>query len=115
MLCHAQQAQPAAAVRYHFGDDLRWADPAFDDSAWQVAKNGRMPAPPAAPDGFEWTRARVTMPGDAYGPLAIRVNDIGLLSSAVSFELFVNGQSVARRGSFPPQRRACPGSSRIGV
>jgi len=105
LLCAAQQAQPVAPVRYHFGDDpsggARWADPGLDESAWRVAQNGRWPVPPPGPaGGFEWTRVRVPAPKDACGPLAIRVSD--LYPSWIAFELFVNGQRVARQGSFPP-------------
>jgi hypothetical protein len=102
-LCRPQQAQ----IHYHFGDDrdgrLGWADPGFDDSAWPVAENGRWPVPAASSDGFMWVRVRVPVRSDAAGPLAIRVirlsSDTG---TAISDEIFINGQSVAARGGFPP-------------
>ena len=55
-----------AQIRYHFGDDPRWADPQFDDSAWPVVEKDAFPAPPQHGDGFVWVRQRVTAPaGDA--------------------------------------------------
>jgi len=63
-------------IRYHFGDDpegkLGWADPAFDDSAWPVAVEGRVPQPPFASDGFVWIRVCVVVPGGISGPLTLR-------------------------------------------
>jgi hypothetical protein len=44
LLCHAQQRQPVAPVRYHFGDDPKWADPSLYDSSWPVAQNGLVPS-----------------------------------------------------------------------
>ena len=56
LLCPAQQAQPSAPVRYHFGDDpdgkLGWANPSFDDSAWPIAIDGQWPMPPFYYNGF---------------------------------------------------------------
>lgn len=104
LTCPAQQAQPAAQVRYHFGDDpdgsKGWASPSFDDSAWPQANNGKWPLPLPTPDSFEWTRVRVTVPADASGPLAIKVDDP--YAELFSFEIFVNGRPAVQRGTFPP-------------
>jgi len=104
LLCRAQQTQPTATIRYHFGDDpdgkLGWANPNFDDSAWPQAKDGRWPLPLPAPDSFEWTRVRVTVPADASGQLAIKVSDP--YHALMSFEIFVNGRPAVQRGTFRP-------------
>ena len=59
----AQQTQPPAEIRYHFGDDpdghLGWANPNFDDSAWPVAKDGQWPLPPLDSNGFIWLRYHI--------------------------------------------------------
>jgi phosphoserine phosphatase RsbU/P len=104
LLCRAQQTQTSAIIRYHFGDDpdgkLGWANPDFDDSAWPQAKNGKWPLPLPAPDSFEWTRVRVTVPADASGRLAIKVSDP--YHALISFEIFVNGRPAVQRGTFRP-------------
>jgi hypothetical protein len=104
LVCHAQQAKQAAPIRYHFGDDpdgkLGWANPNFDDSAWPHSKNGRWPLPLPAPDSFEWTRIRVTVPADASDRLAIKVSDP--YHALISLEIFVNGRPAVQRGTFPP-------------
>jgi len=119
----AQPVQAATPVRYHFGDDpdgkMGWANPAFDDSEWPVAQNDHWPVPgPWASDGFEWVRLRVPVPSYASGPLAIRVADDLIRpqlpgSLPISYEIFVNGQPVAQRGSLQPHiepARSVPGS-----
>jgi hypothetical protein len=62
---------PLASVRYHFGDDPHWADPGFDDQSWPTVEQGRWPVPAFNSDGFMWARARVTVPSDAAGPIAL--------------------------------------------
>lgn len=104
--CAAQQAQPATPVRYHFGDDLRWANPNFDDSAWPVAQQGRWPLPPFYSVGIMWVRVRVPVPGDAPGPYAVRFNDQN--ARLVADELFANGVRVGQEGNLPPQAAPLP-------
>ena len=93
-------AGQAAQVRYHFGDDIRWADPNFDDSAWPVAQQGRWPVPPYDTDGFIWVRVRVPTGEAAAGPLALRLRNKNVL---IADEIFVNGVLVGRQGSLPPR------------
>ncbi len=93
-------AEPAAQVRYHFGDDPRWAAPNFDDSAWPVAHQGQWPVPPYDSDGFIWVRVRVPTREAAAGPLALRLRDKNVL---IADEIFVNGVLVGRQGSPPPR------------
>jgi hypothetical protein len=97
--CLAQQAQPVTPERYHFGDDVQWADPGFDDRAWPVAQQGRWPFPGLTADGFMWVRVRIPVRSNAAGPLAIRLFNAG---DRLADEIFVNGVLVGRQGSFPP-------------
>jgi phosphoserine phosphatase RsbU/P len=108
-LCHAQQAQPSAPIRYHFGDDpsggSRWADPAFNDSAWPVAENGNWPMPPFYSDGFIWVRFRIPVRNDASDPLAVRSSRdpfVGAAPFVLADELYADGVLVGREGSLPP-------------
>jgi len=50
--CVAQSAQAPAEIRFHLGDDARWTDPQFDDSAWTVAKEGLLPSRSRDTDRF---------------------------------------------------------------
>jgi phosphoserine phosphatase RsbU/P len=96
----AQQTAPVPVVRYHFGDNARWADPAFDDTAWPVAKDGEVPAPPLTSDGFVWVRVRVPVPVGSGEPLALRQVKPG--SSLHAEELYLNGQLTGQNGRVPP-------------
>jgi len=91
---------PLASIRYHFGDDPHWADPGFDDQSWPTVEQGRWPVPALNSDGFVWARARVTVPTDAAGPIALCLSQNIL---AIADEVFVNGNEVGRQGSPPPQ------------
>ena len=104
LLCAAQQAQPAAPVRYHFGDDpdskRGWANRDFDDSAWPVAQQGQWPEPAFYSDGFVWVRFHIPVRSDTTEPLAIRV--ITPQHVLTADEVFVNGALVGRFGKVPP-------------
>ena len=98
--CLAQQTTSTQTIRYHFGDDPRWADPAFDDSSWPVAHDGQIPGPTLFSDGFVWVRLRVPVPPGISDPLAIRqVNPSGAPGAE---ELYVNGRLVGHDGRVPP-------------
>jgi len=102
-VCLAQETGKAE-VRYHFGDDPRWADPGFDDRSWPTATQGRWALPAFQSDGFVWVRARVPVPKDAAGLLAFRETkslEIGRIFTFAS-ETFVNGHMVGRQGNLPP-------------
>jgi sigma-B regulation protein RsbU (phosphoserine phosphatase) len=91
----------AQSIRYQHGDDPRWADPKFDDSAWPVATPGKFPMPVAGSSkGMVWLRYRVTVPPD-QSPLAIRLErDYGTCTPG---EFWVNGVRIGSQGQFPPQ------------
>ena len=96
-------AGPARAqtVRYHFGDDARWADPAFDDSAWPVAASGVVPSVAGHGDSFVWVRLRVPVPARLEAPLALHLTGLGL--QPTTWQAFVNGVPAGGQGIFPPR------------
>ena len=103
----AQQTQPPAEIRYHFGDDpdghLGWANPNFDDSAWPVAKDGQWPLPPLDSNGFIWLRYHIPIRADASGPLAVRSWRAGPgLAGIFVGNIYAGGLLVGRQSSFPP-------------
>ena len=106
LLCHAQPAQPATTIRYHFGDDpdgkLGWASPNFDDSAWPVAKDGQWPRPPFYSDGFVWVRFPVPVRSDTAEPLSLRISSLKHI--LIAYEVFINGARLGSFGSVPPRQ-----------
>jgi sigma-B regulation protein RsbU (phosphoserine phosphatase) len=97
-LCHAQQQ--GTPVRYHLGDDPKWADPSFDDSSWPVAPNGLVPSRSRDADRFLWVRIRVPALGNLNGPVALHLDDLGV--EPMTWQVFVNGQPLHGQGTFPP-------------
>jgi hypothetical protein len=100
--------------RFHTGDDLSWAEPAFDDSAWETVD---LTAPTGAHDadvgltgytpgwtarghkgysGYAWYRLRVSVTAGDDDNLAIA----GPPSVDDAYEMFVNGHLLSRTGQF---------------
>ena len=102
-LCSAQtievenlfQPAPLSGMwKHQAGDDPRWADPAFDDSAWPSV---RMPEEARNPGfGFSWYRFRVRLPENMpKQPLALMVGGFG---ASQAYEVFWNGQRAGAVG-----------------
>jgi hypothetical protein len=90
--------------RFHTGDDLAWADPAFDDSAWDKI-NVTTPLPEQGVEsysGYGWYRLRlhpVPIPdsGQLVLSLLVASNSVGQL------QVFANNVELARtRGMTDP-------------
>jgi hypothetical protein len=97
-------AQADFPVRYHYGDNVLWSSPSFDDSSWPVAPAGVWPAPPLASDGFVWVRMRVALPGGIAEPLAARET---LFRSAPAVSaIYINGVLAGTNGVLPPNPSA---------
>ena len=89
-----QPAPLSGTWKHQIGDDPRWADPAFDDSAWPSV---RMPEGAVQPgDGFSWYRFRVRLPENMPAePLALM---LGAFGNGQAHEVFVNGQRAGVAG-----------------
>jgi hypothetical protein len=121
-------AQPAAAMhvtlgnaavelfgpwKFHTGDDLAWAQPDFDDSAWTTMD---MTPPPGTADatlgssgyipgwtdrgyagysGYAWYRLTVDVEG-ADDPMALKMPD----NADDAYQVYVNGQRIGTFGRF---------------
>jgi hypothetical protein len=87
--------------QFHEGDDLAWASPDYDDSAWQAIRVGRSWEGQGHRNykGFAWYRRRlVVAPGSASGwTLALYLPNV---DSAC--EVFWNGVKVGSYGKLPP-------------
>ncbi len=89
-----QPAPLAGLWKHHTDDDPRWADPAFDDSAWPTVS---MPEAAEQPSlGFSWYRFRVRLPETMpKEPLALMVGGFG---NSQAYEVFWNGQRAGAMG-----------------
>ena len=92
----------AGSWQFTKGDDLAWADPAFDDSAWssiQVPGDG---TPFDKYDGFAWYRLTFDLPAEAEG--ANLVASLGFLDDVD--EAYLNGVRIGGSGSLPPNAKS---------
>jgi sigma-B regulation protein RsbU (phosphoserine phosphatase) len=81
--------------KHHGGDDPRWADPAFDDSAWRSV---RMPEGAMQLEtGPCWFRLRIRLPDNRpEEPLALL---IGAFGDSQAYEVFWNGRRAGAVGA----------------
>ena len=82
--------------RYHPGDDLAWADPAYDDSAWAEANTQLPPGepPPGGWPGIGWFRLHLQVDSSLqHVPLAFIMSHIG------ASEVYMDGKLLYRYGS----------------
>jgi len=91
--------------QFHLGDDMAWANPAFDDSTghdgWEQLTADRPWGAQGHPayTGIAWYRRRIQIksaPGDA--------REIALLIPGIEncYEIYWNGQKIAQFGKLPP-------------
>jgi len=84
--------------RFHGGDDPRWADPGFDDSAWKVLQ----PTSPWGEQGLvpvnnlAWFRFRLIVPASMPSLLLI------MPGVSKAYQVFADGQPVGQAGGLPP-------------
>lgn len=84
------------SLKTRFGDDPRWAGPAYDDSGWTNEED------PAA--SRYWTRSRVRVPPSTVDPV------IGVTGTVM--EVYADGRLIGRRGALPPHSPTLPGHTR---
>jgi len=90
----------AGSWAWHAGDDARFADPAYDDSAWERLQVPGSWGRQGHDDvfGIAWYRLKVHVPpvpkGQLLGVTIGRVN--------AAYELFVDGVNVGGVGQLPP-------------
>ena len=86
---------------FHLGDDINWASPAFDDSAWEKLDADKPWGEQGHPDvdGYGWYRWHLRLaPGsDAPHTLAILFPSV-----EDDYEVYWNGRLVGRYGKLPP-------------
>jgi hypothetical protein len=118
----ATPGQPAVTLtgpwKFHTGDDMAWADPNFDDSAWQdYTIDPKQPALSLAQllqskalpgwqqhghpgyTGYAWYRTRLQLPPGVDSPALLmpwHFDD--------GYEVYVNGQKIGSFGKLDPVR-----------
>ncbi len=98
--------QPVVALRgmwrFHTGDDLRWADPKFDDAQWALLRGDRDWAGQGHKDlsGMAWYRFKVVVP-EGKLPLSLYVPML-----MTSYEVYADGVKIGGFGKMPPDARA---------
>jgi hypothetical protein len=102
LLAVSAQAQAQDQVRFHFGDDPRWANPSFGDSAWPLVRPDVQTLPDLHSDGYSWFRYRLALPVTGE-PLALR-----LAEAPAVFEVYIDGSRLGSRGTFPPSMTIRP-------
>jgi serine phosphatase RsbU (regulator of sigma subunit) len=90
--------------RFHVGDNLEWAQPSFDDSAWEFIQAD---APWGAQNhpsytGIAWYRRHVTIMPTAGAPNEYRIL---IMHAEDAYEVYWNGKLMGRYGSLPPHPR----------
>ncbi|MGA9587205.1 MAG: SpoIIE family protein phosphatase [Terracidiphilus sp.] len=85
-------------MRFHTGDDPRWTEPGFDDSAWPLISSASDWSAQGYKDygGYAWYRFKVILPPE-HAQLGLYFPGIG-----TSYQVFANGQPVGSFGGFPP-------------
>ena len=87
--------------QFHLGDDMRWADPAYDDSQWEHIKANDTWGAQTHPSytGFAWYRRHLDITPSAAG-----AQKLAILMPPVddAYELYWNGQEIGNQGKLSP-------------
>lgn len=85
--------------QFHTGDNLAWANPAYDDSAWEQLRGDEPWGAHTHPGytGFAWYRKRIEVTG-SNGKLAILIPPVD-----DAYEIYWNGKKIGSYGSLPPR------------
>ena len=101
--------------RFAPGDDMAWAETAYDDSQWAVITTQSCWEHQGFSDldGYAWYRQSVVIP-ESWREAAEREGGLYLTYASAddADEAFFNGVSLGRNGDFPPNYNATPGQPR---
>ncbi|MDH6236724.1 alpha/beta hydrolase-fold protein [Cryobacterium sp. CG_9.6] len=90
--------------QFSLGDDLAWAAPAFDDSAWSAVDVPQIGGGEqfADYDGFGWYRLTFDLPAGAEGTNLVA--SMGFMDDVD--EVYLNGARIGGSGSLPPNAKS---------
>jgi hypothetical protein len=86
--------------KFELGDNMKWADPKFNDSKWDEVRVPRPWEDEGYPgyDGYAWYRKHFTIDKDVKNiPVYLRVGYVDDVC-----EVYLNGHMVGFEGQFPP-------------
>jgi len=81
------------SAKVHYGDDLRWANPDFDDSGWGDG-NAEIDLQKHVLETYYWVRYKVRIPDRILDPV------VG--THVTIAEAYIDGHLVGSNGHFPP-------------
>jgi hypothetical protein len=94
--------------RFHFGDDPRFADPDYDDSAWRLVRSdqswNRGELLPSGSNSF-WYRSKVFIPASSP-TLSLYIPYV-----ETNYQIWIDGHFVGGIGGLPPHTTATAGIS----
>lgn len=104
-----QMAELRGLWRFHTGDDLRWADPGFDDSSWNLLRSNEDWSQQGYANygGFAWYRFKVIVP-DGTAPLGLYMPSL-----STSYQVFADGRLINQFGRLPPHQRVYTKAPRL--
>ncbi len=97
---HPQVAMIDGLWRFQPGDDLRWANPQFDDSHWSLLSSTEpwdMQGYHGL-DGYGWYRLKVTVPDGS------KSTDLLLTTMISGYQIFIDGNLAGSAGAAAPSR-----------
>jgi hypothetical protein len=83
---------------FHTGDDLAWAEPGYDDSAWEQLRGDKTWGAQTHPSyvGLAWYRKRIEIT-PANGPVALLIRPVD-----DAYEVYWDGKKIGSDGQLPP-------------
>jgi Stage II sporulation protein E (SpoIIE) len=88
--------------QFHLGDDMRWADPAYDDSQWERIKADDTWGAQTHPSyrAFAWYRRHIDI-----APSIAGTQELAILMPPVdeAYEVYWNGTKIGNQGTLPPR------------
>jgi hypothetical protein len=104
-----QMAELQGLWRFQIGDDMRWADPGFDDSSWKLLHSNEDWSQQGYANygGFAWYRFKVTVP-DGAPPLGLYLPPL-----STSYQVFADGRLINQFGRLPPDQRVYTKAPRL--
>jgi len=91
--------------QFHLGDNLAWANPAFDDSNWEQISADTTWGAQTHPSytGFAWYRKRITVTSSS----SAQTKNLAILIPPVDdvYDLYWNGKKIGSYGAMPPDAK----------